>query len=128
MCNRFLHLPVTLRTRRYCFLAHLVLVEVVLTMSMPGNWFLHLPVALRTHRCCFPAHLVLGEVVTQGELLKDSKCLNWWKIILSAWWYGGVGTQGVHRPVPASLFMSDTAHPTYHLQISTHKLAMYGGQ
>ena len=29
---------------------------------------------------------------------------------------GGVGTQGVHGPVPASLFMSDTAHPTYHLR------------
>ena len=45
-----LHLPVTLHTRQYCFLAHSVLGEGVSYGYVLGEPVLHLPVTLRTQR------------------------------------------------------------------------------
>ena len=62
-----LHLPVTLHTRRYCFLSHLVLGEGIsyaLAMSMSREPVLHLPVALGTRRYCFLSYSVLEEGVS----------------------------------------------------------------
>ena len=65
--DRFLHSPVTLRTRRCCILVCSVLGEVIsytLTLPCLGNRFLHSPVALRTRRYCILVYSVLGEAVS----------------------------------------------------------------
>ena len=55
-----LHLPVALRTRRYCLLVHSVLEEGISSREP----VLHLPVALGTRRYCFLVHSVLGESIS----------------------------------------------------------------
>ena len=72
-----LHLPVTLRTRRYCFLVYSVLGEGIsyaLALPMSGEPVLHLPVTLRIRRYWFLVYSFLREVISYGYVLGTGSC------------------------------------------------------
>ena len=80
--NQILHLPVTLCTQRYCLISHLVLGESIsywgtgpALTNVPSYMTILFPEPFGPGRGC-------GERL--GEALKISKCLSWWKILLSA--------------------------------------------
>ena len=73
--DRFLHPPVTQRTRRCCILVCSVLGEVI-SYALPGDWFLHSPVTQRTRRYCILVYWLLGAVISYAQLCSAIPCLG----------------------------------------------------